>query len=156
MALDGRTITSLLIVVLGPQYNTAILGRIIDGWKHSRYEITYWNEATSCCIRSSRQAKENLGGSMHLQGCQHSQECTDKEDCCRIEPKQNRKSLSLGHLLPKHQEIDIGELQLNTPCCYKWQMCSHLMSCCMNLMQSHTSYHILCQNPIELFYRLDK
>jgi hypothetical protein len=32
--LNGRTISALIIVILGPQHYTPILGRVLDGWKH--------------------------------------------------------------------------------------------------------------------------
>ncbi|KAA3462312.1 rho GTPase-activating protein 5-like [Gossypium australe] len=54
MALDGRAISTLIIIILGPKHNSAVLRGILYGREDLGCEIVYGDETAACCIRSCR------------------------------------------------------------------------------------------------------
>lgn len=58
--LDGRAVSILVIVELGPQHDSSVLGGVLERGKHLRLEAPYWYEPTPCSIWCGRQAKKDV------------------------------------------------------------------------------------------------
>ena len=58
--LDGRAVSILVIVELGPQHDSSVVGGVLERGKHLRLEAPYWCEPTPCSIWCSRQAKKDV------------------------------------------------------------------------------------------------
>lgn len=60
--LDGGAVAILVIVELGPEHDSTVLGGVVDGRKHLRLEAVHRYEAASRSIRCGRQAEEEVRG----------------------------------------------------------------------------------------------